>query len=394
MNWLIEKCEAVRRSTIRRGAVETVSGYAPLALPLSTGERVRMMTVYGRSVQNGTPAPDAPVSVVGVEGKCRSRGKNLLNRGAISLVNITADGVTRYGWLFNNLPAGSYKLSAFGNYVNTRAAAYKTISNGVYSTYYTLQTYAPVATISISAGQGLVIYMYQGVTSLNDDEFIQLELGSLATPYAPFASPSIIAHPTLHGIPLASTATDYTYIDSNGVKYAADTWTWREEGVWEHVQRVGAKVFDGTSFISDIVLHDNGLANINIAKPADAGGSAMYGSKILCSHETNIAVSYGQYPNIYQGSSAFIWTESQDIFGTTIASASSFLSAQYAAGTPVTVYYRLANPIVTQYTHVPWMHTIDASHAGNPLDIAYLDNVDGTAVMPWIQASYYKEVIL
>ena len=114
------------------------------------------------------------------------RNTNLLNEKAVTPIVINEDGWTRYGWDLGVLPQGTYTLTVFGNYVNSKSISYKTITNGVYSEYQSLIESKKSQTIALNGSQGFIVYLYQNVTELYDNVTLMLNEGTVALPYAPY----------------------------------------------------------------------------------------------------------------------------------------------------------------------------------------------------------------
>ena len=114
------------------------------------------------------------------------RNTNLLNEKAVTPIVVNADGWTRYGWDLGVLPQGTYTLTVFGNYVNSKSISYKTITNGVYSEYQALTESKKSQTIALNGLQGFIVYLYQNVTELYDNVTLMLNEGTVALPYAPY----------------------------------------------------------------------------------------------------------------------------------------------------------------------------------------------------------------
>jgi hypothetical protein len=115
-------------------------------------------------------------------------GKNLLNENAVSQTVITESGILRYGWRFENLTEGEYTLSSFGTYT-AGTLTYKTFKDGVYSQYISIGS-SKYENISISKGQGLVVYLYQDYNQLPQGVNLQLEARPYRTEYEPYIEPT------------------------------------------------------------------------------------------------------------------------------------------------------------------------------------------------------------
>lgn len=189
---------------------------------------------------------------------------------------------------------------------------------------------------------------------------IQIELGTVATPYEPFTpnSPSPEYPSPIHsagncelissngGTLSSSIAIPVLSALPNGVK---DTLTYKGADAWEHVQRVGVKVFDGTEDWDIPTQAITGFTPFrylglwNVSKPP-----------YLLSHLPFVDISYATPPSsesfrrwdLISGQMFALISNSRIPLNDIIAW-KAFLAAQYAAGTPVTVQYQLATPIIT-----------------------------------------------
>ena len=132
----------------------------------------------------------------------------------------------------------------------------------------------------------------------------------------------------------------------------ADTYN-PETGVL--VQRIGKKVFDGTELTSISIGDGNSVV---ITKPIENlyYGNTYYSPFIGSHHmkmtgvpnvDWNKSINYGK-GCVSTNSSLWLSVDNKKI--NTISEAQEWFAQQYANGTPVTVYYQLATPIVTTLT--------------------------------------------
>lgn len=139
-------------------------------------------TVYKKQILAGASPLAKIKSIGGMTYKCN----NLLDEGVISPIAVNESGTTRYGWKFDNLPSGTYYLSAFGNYAITDFnISYKTIEGGVYSDFTSIKANINYVTITISNNQSLIVYLYIGHTKLPEGVHLQLST-NLPSAYEPF----------------------------------------------------------------------------------------------------------------------------------------------------------------------------------------------------------------
>lgn len=202
----------------------TVSAADAFAAPLCG------LTIYGRSTQNGTPTPDAPVPIVsaGEAGtiKVKMTGKNLfpvLTENNLSIIN-KPDVGTRYGYVFY-IPKGSnFVLS--GNVVidiNCYVGYFDTKTQEYTKKDYFLLNNGTKKTIPLQNGW-YVVYLasdsLENALKLNNAK-IQLEIGTESTDYEPYREQTITLQ-TPNGLPGIPVKSDGNYTDENGQQWICD----------------------------------------------------------------------------------------------------------------------------------------------------------------------------
>lgn len=189
------------------------------------------LTVYGRSAQNGTPTPDAPVPIVsagdGGSVAVKVTGKNLLHlpdgsktfRG----ITITAkDGLisisgtaTETGYAVLDIPPfitpGVLILSSS---INSPVAA-------LVSQTWDAILFQNTATKMSDTATRLVFTVEQGQTYNLTGVKLQLELGSTATAYSPYRE-QLLTLPTPTGLPGIPVTSGGNYTDSTGQQWVCD----------------------------------------------------------------------------------------------------------------------------------------------------------------------------
>lgn len=207
--------------------------------------------MYGKSTQSGTPSPETPVEIVsaGQSGQIKIDvlGGNLLDlsKGKSG----TGEGVT-----YTKNPDGSY--IATGTATGTNGNVWFLDPNLQEKVLFTLKqgTYTVKDCILFSNKEALrntfTIDSDLKVTGVrnpnqvvgrtyNDVIYPMLNVGSSALPFESYKQPQTIILTTpdgLLGIPVSGD--DYTYIDSTGQKWIADTIEYRKDGKCVRVQRV------------------------------------------------------------------------------------------------------------------------------------------------------------
>ena len=200
------------------------------------------LTVYGRSTQDGTPTPDAPVPIVsaGESGSVAVKvtGKNLfpvITNANLSKIN-KPDGGTRYGYVFH-VPVES-SVTVSGN-----ADIHTNCFVGDFDTK--TQTYTQKAQLISEKGGTYAKTLQSGwyvVYLANDylptiliklhDAKVQLEIGTEATVYEPYRE-QLLTLPTPTGLPGIPVTSGGNYTDSTGQQWVCDEVDF-EKGVRVH----------------------------------------------------------------------------------------------------------------------------------------------------------------
>ena len=218
----------------------------PIAVDDAFSAPLCSLTVYGKSTQDGTPTPDAPVPIVsagdGGSVVVKVTGKNLfpvVTNANLSKINKPTGGV-RYGYVFY-VPAQS-SVTASGDadigtncfvgdfdiktQTYTQKAQLVSEKGGVYAA--TLQSGWYVIYIAND-------YLPTILIKLNDAK-IQLEIGTEATVYEPYRE-QLLTLPTPTGLPGIPVTSGGNYTDQSGQQWVCDEVD-LERGV--KVQRVNA----------------------------------------------------------------------------------------------------------------------------------------------------------
>ena len=322
------------------------------------------LTIYGRSVQDGTPAPDAPVDIVtaGSGGTLSmvSAAKNLLRK----FVNTSGTG-TGCSWTFD-AETGTYTLTStvgsgsekvvYGGEIGVRNAAGQTLTLSAESI-----TGDSNASVRIHQGDNQLAMIYGSTLSTtfrvpNEEPLtmtlrmgnatafgvtvvlkgVQLEVGSARTDFAPMLDKLTAAIPTPNGLPGIPVARGGNYVDSGETRWICDTID-LEAGVY--TKRCGVVTLDGsenwqkgTSFYLD----GNDFYAVFPGTYANAPG--------LCN--MFIVVTDGGSNN---GTARFAGNGHQFLCYTSVASTVSEWKA-VLNNTHMTIVYPLAAPEVVQLT--------------------------------------------
>lgn len=284
--------------------------------------------VYGNAVQDGTPSADAPVDVIG----CGVRTGNLFDK----------DNATVYS-LF---PGAENTISVSSN---TRSIAIPCIGGETYTvskkagkrfkacftakpiatqvTYTNLTTNNTAEAITVVApldAKYLFVYFYHSTADVDTVETlvnsIMINTGSTALPYEPYG----------FKLPLTVNGTEYPiYL-----------------GTVPTTRRVKKLVLTGDEnwrFYSDASgtwqFYFDNIQLGGVAQSSCVSNIAQYGVTTTTRH----GYEYGCYLVTAGSGVGFQMRGAKDAF-TDVGTWKSYLAAQYAAGTPVTVWYVLAEP--------------------------------------------------
>lgn len=173
------------------------------------------------------------------------------------------------------------------------------------------------------------------------DVYVGLVHKFVTDPHLPFVlgqSVDLSSVGLLRAIPVPADYANPTFVDAGGQAWVADTLDLKT-GVL--TRRVGEKVFDGTETIN--LWGSHGAVVFSIALVGLNG-------KAISTHfiGTTAANVYNCVPNTVAQNTGYAQIVFYAPNYTTVTDFKSFLAAQYAAGTPVTVDYILATPTTTQ----------------------------------------------
>lgn len=242
------------------------------------------LTVYGRSTQDGTPTPDAPVPIVGAGDSgsvaVRVTGVNLLDflhakitktgwggkftRDEEILTVSAVNGWNAY-WFVSPVPGEQISLSLTYRQIDDKTAstssafvigtsdttAYPSGPSYLFETQHPSKTWATVGGTKISKQY---IFLFLRVAKENAAEErtmeikdFQLELGSTVTSYEPYRE-QLLTLPTPNGLPGIPVTSGGNYTDSQGQQWVCDEVD-LERGV--KVQRVDKAAFDSTKTLAE-----------------------------------------------------------------------------------------------------------------------------------------------
>lgn len=222
--------------------VETAKG-ENIAITDCADSPVQGLTVYGKTIQNGTPTPDSPVALesAGNSGSIAVSvaGKNLINPQAYFDGGV--DETTLDGDVFtSNFKNGALYLNTVGNKQThpkgTYTATFFPLTEGAGCALYVCSaaTRAELtAKYIVTAGDASFTFTADeefylavgGSTSAYRGEYsykLQLEAGTGSTEYEPYKAVQTLSIPTPNGLPGIPVTSGGNYTDEKGQQWVCD----------------------------------------------------------------------------------------------------------------------------------------------------------------------------
>lgn len=347
--------QAVGGSTLK---TLTASGY-PCVLEGSVGMPVLDYKIYGNSVQDGTPSPENPIEVQSVGDKTKNLWNGDVEQGAVVNTGALSDSNTR----IRSKPikvVGGLEYTISSNLYVRIVCCYKdgkfisTIVDKGASQMRKITTFIVpdgADTIRIS-----FILDTTGTSNVTPDMIkdAMLELVSEATPYEPYG----------YKIPVVVSAENHEPITTNiyldeplrKIGDYADVIDF-ERGVVE--RKIRKVIFNGTeTWFRDMELSDT-VRYFSVHN---------FPERIEMRFEKSTHFERMDYPliNTIDAVGFSVANRVQVVFRVskidfpTTDSLKKFLNEQYTKGTPVTVYYALAEP-TTEPISIPTIPTFDGT---------------------------------
>ena len=267
----------------------------PIAVDDAFVAPLRGLTVYGKSTQDGTPTPDAPVPIVSVgDGgnvTVKVTGKNLLhlpdvsgtNRGVTvtvknGLISISGTATERG---YASIPIPPFIIPGAVILSSSLTSPKATLVTKAYKAVL----YQGIPTKMSDTAARLTFTVEKGQTYNIIGAKVQLELSSIATVYEPYRE-QLLTLPTpngLSGIPVTSGG---NYTDQSGQQWVCDEVD-LERGV--KVQRVDKAAFDSTKTLDE----QNAILATPIETPLTPAELAAYKALTTYAPDTVVQASDG-----------------------------------------------------------------------------------------------------
>ena len=247
-NGELYKCTAVAEGVYTWVPVGTGSGGdsivceasgSTISITDSTNKNLQGLNLYGKTTQNGTPTPEAPIELesVGAKGNIgvTVAGKNLLDKSSLNIINnyyINSSGVVAESnnlcYFEKRLAAGTYTFSVYNNTNaenTTRIHAYD--ANGTWIKQLATQENSanPVVTFTVPYNAQSIRF---SLPKLSTSVILQIEVGSNGTEYEPYNAQTLTANKpteitnTPNGFPGVPVSSGGNYTDENGQQWICD----------------------------------------------------------------------------------------------------------------------------------------------------------------------------
>lgn len=260
----------------------TASGSVITANDATEGRPFRGLRVFGKSTQDGTPTPEAPIPIVsaGEDGSIEVKvtGKNLLtgrlyyidysmgvgfikNENEVSLPYAPKSETSGIGYVIPCAPEKHYAFSVTNPNENAVVAIseYKTLEDAKNKEnaigFVAPSSASPYKSVYTSKGNGVLVCWIAGkwtdgkttIHECTESELLQLEIGSEATTYEPPRIPQSLTLATPNGLPGVSVSKDGNYTDADGQQWVCDE---IDLGRGKYVQRIEEHILKSKNITS------------------------------------------------------------------------------------------------------------------------------------------------
>ena len=341
----------------------------PIAVDDAFAAPLRGLTVYGKSTQDGTPAPDAPVPIVSAgEGgnvTVKVTGRNILDLRT-SKESATSSGVTytrnadysftRTGTAANTIGnvwmLGGYKIAPKTDLSNVFCVLLKGVKYSIKDcVLFTITlTGAPLTAL----GQNFVPVQDMYITGVRNDNFIKnktyndivypaVYVGAKALQYEPYRE-QLLTLPTPNGLPGIPVPSGGNYTDPQGQQWVCDEVD-LERGV--RVQRVNRLKLDDLSWHHELTATNKNDAFVSALSTSQQGTTRGYS---FCQYAVFDGIAYDI--EMKESCRCYVWVKSVTLqfkAGSGVNSVDA-LSEWLKARSDASVFYCLATPVETPLT--------------------------------------------
>lgn len=356
------------------GKVMTAVG-SVIALTNSMNKPLKGLRIFGRTTQNGTPSPTAPVPLVsagdGGSLDVMVRGKNLFG----GVYNV------RYS-LF--IPANTpFMVSTDAGSANTYFYAFR--KDGTTLTYGSILNSITVGgTARKQRSWTLTEDVYAVSFQTAETGRYQIEIGSTATEYEPYKENQTMTFATPNGLPGIPVASGGNYTDTSGLQWVCDEVDYNRD---VYVQWVDNFVFTGNESLG----HSGNVGSLGFYCFVNARAvKGTANTRAMCNYFADFGKALqgtdgnsAERTNVISGAASTSFPRmviGHDVLGTTASSTAAqclsavkaWLKARYDEGNPLVIMSKLDTPIETPLTAAE-VAAYAALHTNSPNTTIYND---------------------
>lgn len=393
-----ELADTVAKLHSEVGAIVESARGEVVSISDASDKELKGLRIFGRTIQNGTPTPSAPVipESVGETVNVTVCGKNLVDMHDAYIANSsnTQCAISENRVRVYTTTAGTHKGARFPGMMLCKGVTYtlsaslsafvsgaprvgfrraKDMASGNKNSFISGTSVYPTdnvkKTVTFTPSEDIEAYLSMLVTDSTSDDGdatfadIQFEVDTSATEYKPYEGNTMTATVSsgLLGVPVASGG---NYTDVDGKHWICDEVDF-EKGIY--IQRVGKKVFDGTESFAETELSFAYNYSQFALKP-------MIRTYPILSYATGLEINYKG--NLIMPRDLFT-----DFGVTDMTTFKAWVAAQYAAGTPLTVVYQmeeektspLSEEALAQFAtlHSKYPNTTVFNNAGAMTEVKY-----------------------
>lgn len=340
----------------------TVTGVSPLTIANALAKHIKSLTQFGKCVQDGTPTPSAPVDIVCNNGALRLSPNLLSGMESKTLngvaIDVDADGVitlsgtcttSANATVLSNLSlvAGDYTLKVFDKQTQSNGTKIQVYNSAVgFNLTFSMDsdTTETTGALTADADVSVRVRVDGGVTYDNYKIKPMFVKGSTApSEFITVGAVYADGNPEV----LTISGTDHTQTASVQSLFAVGDVQDEQNIISGGVtHRIGYHVFDGTETFSKSSAYGKAF----LLNAAYAAWGADKTKAVLCTHFLGLPQkSSAQDDNtcFFNSTGHFYFrvTDNSDTYAF-----KAWLAAQYAAGTPVIVFFVLAEETTEQTT--------------------------------------------
>lgn len=292
--------EAISAVKVRQNVLAGTETGNPIAVDDAFSAPLCGLTVYGKSTQDGTPTPDAPVPIVsaGDSGSVAVKvtGANILE-GTKPGVQSTVYGITytvdENGVLITGTATKTFNISLHEDmkyrltrgiyYITTSGISPSTMLNFYFIGKFSSDMQNQKVMLTRDADFSLVLQILGGAT-LNTTVQVSLTRNKITT-YSPYRE-QLLTLSTPNGLPGIPVTSGGNYTDQNGQQWVCDDVD-LERGV--KIQRVDKTAFDSTKTLAE----QNAVLATPIETPLTPDELATYSALTAYGPDTVVQASDG-----------------------------------------------------------------------------------------------------